>query len=123
MASGDFKRWLYQGQRPNRLARFLNRGWAMISSRGIAPDYLVALEVKGRKSGRTTSFPLVMVAGAVGIAVEGDAEVTLVLEGLSLVEGTYTVDVAAHRRGLGTRTGDVVPTPHARSTGARSILR
>jgi ABC-type polysaccharide/polyol phosphate transport system ATPase subunit len=30
--------------------------------------------------------------------VAGDAEVTLVLEGLSLVEGTYTVDVAAHRR-------------------------
>ena len=29
--------------------------------------------------------------------VFGDAEVTLVLEGLSLVEGTYTVDVAAHR--------------------------
>jgi hypothetical protein len=30
--------------------------------------------------------------------IEGDAEVGLVLEGLSLVEGTYVVDVAAHRR-------------------------
>jgi ABC-type polysaccharide/polyol phosphate transport system ATPase subunit len=30
--------------------------------------------------------------------IEGDAQVRLVLEGLSLVEGTYLVDVAAHRR-------------------------
>jgi hypothetical protein len=38
------------------------------------------------------------IEGFVPQRVEGDAEVTLVLEGLSLVEGTYTVDVAAHRR-------------------------
>jgi hypothetical protein len=38
------------------------------------------------------------IEGFVPHRVEGDAEVTLVLEGLSLVEGTYTVDVAAHRR-------------------------
>jgi hypothetical protein len=30
--------------------------------------------------------------------LEGDAEVRLTLDGLSLVEGTYLVDVAAHRR-------------------------
>jgi ABC-type polysaccharide/polyol phosphate transport system ATPase subunit len=36
--------------------------------------------------------------GFVPARVEGLAEVTLVLEGLSLVEGTYLVDVAAHRR-------------------------
>ena len=30
--------------------------------------------------------------------LEGDAEVRLTLEGLSLVEGTYLVDVAAHRK-------------------------
>jgi ABC-type polysaccharide/polyol phosphate transport system ATPase subunit len=30
--------------------------------------------------------------------VEGDAEVRIALEGLSLVEGTYLVDLAAHRR-------------------------
>ncbi len=30
--------------------------------------------------------------------VAGDAEVRLALEGLSLVEGTYLVDLAAHRR-------------------------
>jgi hypothetical protein len=42
------------------LARVLNRGWATLHARGIAPDYLVTLEVVGRRSGRTISFPLVM---------------------------------------------------------------
>ena len=56
------KRWLYRGGRPGRLARLLNRGWATLHARGIAPDYLVTLEVAGRRSGRTISFPLVMAA-------------------------------------------------------------
>ncbi len=56
----SFKRWLYQGKRPNIIARALNRGWAMIHSMGIAPNYLVTLEVTGRKSGRVISFPLAM---------------------------------------------------------------
>jgi ABC-type polysaccharide/polyol phosphate transport system ATPase subunit len=38
------------------------------------------------------------IEGFVPRRVEGDAEVTLSLEGLSLVEGTYLVDVAVHRR-------------------------
>jgi hypothetical protein len=44
------------------LAQLLNRGWATLHARGIAPDYLVTLEVAGRRSGRKISFPLVMVA-------------------------------------------------------------
>jgi len=55
-----FKRWLYKGNRPGRLARLLNRAWAIAHARGIAPDYLVTLEVAGRRSGRAISFPLVM---------------------------------------------------------------
>ena len=55
------KQWLYKGGRPNRLASILNRGWAIIHGLGIAPDYLVTLEVTGRRSGRTISLPLVMV--------------------------------------------------------------
>jgi hypothetical protein len=54
------KRWLYRGGRPNILAKILNGGWAIIHSLGIAPDYLVTLDVVGRKSGKMTSFPLVM---------------------------------------------------------------
>lgn len=56
----EFKRGLYAGNKPGALARILNRGWATLHSLGIAPDYLVTLEVKGRKSGETISFPLVM---------------------------------------------------------------
>jgi deazaflavin-dependent oxidoreductase (nitroreductase family) len=55
-----FKRWLYRGQRPNTLARWLNRGSAAVHARGIAPDYLVTLDVVGRRSGRPISLPLVM---------------------------------------------------------------
>jgi hypothetical protein len=54
------KHWLYKGGRPNRLASVLNRGWAFIHGLGIAPNYLVTLEVTGRRSGRTISLPLVM---------------------------------------------------------------
>lgn len=55
-----FKRWMYRGNRPHFLARLLNRGWAALHARGIAPDYLVTLEVAGRRTGRPVSFPLVM---------------------------------------------------------------
>ncbi len=55
-----FKRWLYRGGRPNVLARVMNRGWAIIHSSGIAPNYLVTLELKGYRSGRSISFPLAM---------------------------------------------------------------
>ncbi len=55
------KQWLYRGGRPNWLASLLNRGWATIHGLGIAPDYLVTLEVTGRRSGRMIRLPLVMV--------------------------------------------------------------
>ncbi len=57
---GKFARWLYRGQRQNAVARVLNRGAAALFARGIAPDYLVTLQVTGRRSGRTISLPLVM---------------------------------------------------------------
>jgi hypothetical protein len=55
-----FKRWLYQDGHPNRIAKFLNRGWAILHSTGISPNYLVTLIVTGRQSGKRISFPLVM---------------------------------------------------------------
>ena len=55
------KQWLYRGQRPNWIAKILNRAWAMVASRSVQSNGLVALEVVGRKSGRIVSFPLVMV--------------------------------------------------------------
>src|SRR5262249_1297018 len=57
MARGDFTRWLYRGQRPNRIARIVNRASAAVASSGVASNYLVTLEVTGRKSGRTSRCP------------------------------------------------------------------
>jgi deazaflavin-dependent oxidoreductase (nitroreductase family) len=60
MAPGDFKRWLYQGNRPNWIAKILNRAWAAVGSSGVASSYLVTLEVIGRKSNRSYSLPVVV---------------------------------------------------------------
>jgi hypothetical protein len=54
------KQRLYRGGRPNWVATALNRCSAAVHALGIAPDYLVTLEVRGRRSGRTLSLPLVM---------------------------------------------------------------
>jgi len=53
-------RWLYRGGRPNHLASVLNRGSATLYALGLLPNYLVALEVVGRRSGRVISLPVVM---------------------------------------------------------------
>ena len=56
----SFKQWLYQGGHPNALAKILNRGYAIIHSMGVAPNYMITLEVMGRRSGKLISFPLAM---------------------------------------------------------------
>ncbi len=60
MTLSDFIRWLYRGQRPNWIARILNRATAAVASSGVASNYLVTLEVTGRKSGRMISLPVVI---------------------------------------------------------------
>lgn len=54
-------KWLYRGGRPHRLAKMLNHLGATVYALGIAPNYLVTMEVRGRQSGRTIRLPLVMV--------------------------------------------------------------
>ncbi len=59
MKKGTFRRWMYRGQRPNWLARALNRVDAAVGSSGVAAKAgLVTLEVTGRTSGRTISLPV-----------------------------------------------------------------
>jgi hypothetical protein len=58
----SLQRWFYAGGRPNWVARLLDRVTAAVSARGVGPRYLVALEVPGRRSGRTVSLPLVVAA-------------------------------------------------------------
>ena len=54
-------RWFYRGGRPNWVARLLDRGGAVVCALGVAPDFMVTLEVKGRLTGRILGLPLVMV--------------------------------------------------------------
>ena len=54
------KRRLYPGGRPGPPARVLNRFWATLHSAGIWPSRLMTLEVRGRRSGRVISFPVVV---------------------------------------------------------------
>jgi hypothetical protein len=54
------RRRLYAGRRPHRLARLLNRGQATLHSAGIWPKRLATLEVRGRRSGRLRSLPVVI---------------------------------------------------------------
>ncbi len=58
--SGALQRWLYRKGRPNRVAAALNRLWAILGSAGVWRNRLAALEVRGRRTGRITSFPVVM---------------------------------------------------------------
>ena len=60
MTLSDFSRWLYRGKRPNWIARVMNRSSAIVASWGVAPNFLLTLEVTGRKSGRTFSLPVVI---------------------------------------------------------------
>jgi len=56
----DYLRWLYRGGRPNWLARVQNRMSAIAFAAGIWPKRVASLEVRGRRTGRTISFPVVI---------------------------------------------------------------
>jgi len=51
---------MYPDGRPNRVARALYRGWALVGQVGIWPNRLVTLEVRSRRDGTMISFPLVV---------------------------------------------------------------
>jgi deazaflavin-dependent oxidoreductase (nitroreductase family) len=53
-------RWLYRGRRPNRLARLINGALARLAAAGVGPGQLVMLQVAGRRTGKTISFPVVV---------------------------------------------------------------
>lgn len=55
-----YHRWMYRGGRPNWWAKWQNWLSATVFALGVVPNHAVTLEVVGRKSGKTISFPLVM---------------------------------------------------------------
>ncbi len=54
------QRWQYRGGRPGWSARIANRLGAITFAAGIGPTAAATLEVRGHKSGRTISFPVVV---------------------------------------------------------------
>ncbi|MGA2472258.1 MAG: nitroreductase/quinone reductase family protein [Acidimicrobiales bacterium] len=57
---GDYLRWLYRGGRPSRFAQMQNRLSAVAFSAGLMPSRAGALEVRGRRSGKAVSLPVVI---------------------------------------------------------------
>lgn len=51
---------MYREGYPNRLTKKINKVWGLLHTIGIFPNRFVTLEVVGRRSGKTISFPLAM---------------------------------------------------------------
>jgi hypothetical protein len=56
-----FQRWQFRDGRPHGSARVLNRLLGIAFAAGIGPNHAAAIEVRGRKTGRKISFPVVVV--------------------------------------------------------------
>jgi hypothetical protein len=56
----DYLRWLYRGGRPSPFAKLQNRMSAIVFATGIWPRRVAELQVRGRRSGRVVSFPVVI---------------------------------------------------------------
>jgi hypothetical protein len=54
------QRWQYRGGRPGWSARITNRLGALSFAAGVGPSRAATLEVRGHKSGRKISFPVVV---------------------------------------------------------------
>jgi len=61
LSPASVKRWMYRNNRPNRLARFLNRLPAAYFGGGVlsSPRWTI-LEVRGRRTGRVIAAPVVL---------------------------------------------------------------
>jgi len=55
-----YRALFYPGGRPNALARRVNSAQARLSALGVLPALVVALETRGRRSGRAYMIPLVV---------------------------------------------------------------
>jgi hypothetical protein len=55
-----YRRWLYRGGRPHGAASLLNRVQTAMASAGLPPARVKALEIRGRRTGRRISFPVVV---------------------------------------------------------------
>lgn len=56
----EYLRWMYRSGRPNWIARPQNRLSSIAFGAGLLPRRAASLEVTGRRSGRSISFPVVI---------------------------------------------------------------
>jgi deazaflavin-dependent oxidoreductase (nitroreductase family) len=107
----DLNRWMYRGGRPNRVAAVLNRFGVIVWSAGLWPNRAAALEVRGRRTGRLVSFPLVLVD------YQGDRYVVAMLgEGTNWVSNVRAAGgqaVLRHGRREAVRIEEVDPPARA----------
>jgi hypothetical protein len=113
---GVVARWMYRAGSPNPVATVLNRWWATVGMAGVWPRRLVRLEVRGRRSGRVHSFP-VMVADLDGeqylVAMLGEQA-----SWVSNVRAARGRAVIGHGRREAVELEEVDPGERARSCGA-----
>jgi hypothetical protein len=102
---------MYRSGRPNPVAALLNRCWAIVAAAGMGPNRMVTLEVPGRRTGRLTSFPL-MVADYHGerylVAMLGEGT-----NWVSNVQAAGGLAVLRHRRREVVRLEEVDPCARA----------
>lgn len=55
-----YRALFYPGGRPNALSKRLNSGQARLTALGVLPALVLALETRGRRSGRTLQVPMVV---------------------------------------------------------------
>ena len=107
----NLNRWMYRGGRPNRVAAVLNRFGVIVWSAGLWPNRAAALEVRGRRTGRLVSFPLVLVD------CQGDRYVVAMLgEGTNWVSNVRAAGgqaVLRHGRREAVRLEEVDPPARA----------
>ena len=60
MLADTVRQWLYRQRRASGLARFVNAVQARLAAAGVGPRWLVTVEVTGRRTGKTVSFPAVI---------------------------------------------------------------
>jgi hypothetical protein len=111
---------MYRGQRPNWLARMLNRVDAALGSSGVGAKHgLVTLEVTGHTSGQTVSLPVAL------IVVNGEWYLVSMLgEDVQWVKNVRAAGEQAVLRSRGRKEVllEEVPTPSGSCSSERTSM-
>ena len=112
-AVSTFQRWQFRAGRPNRSARVFSRLLGIAFAAGIGPNQAATIEVRGRKTGRKISFPIVVVA------YEGDRYLVAMLGDKT----NWVRNLRADNHAVLQRGSDQTKLPHSRFEAARPGAR